>query len=68
MATIVNTPTQPASNNDSGIGIIVGFLFLLIIGFLFFYYGLPYMSRVGSGQPQINLPNKIDVNIHTNPK
>ena len=71
MATIVNTPAQP-SNDASGVGIVVGLLLLLIIGFLFFYFGLPYMARIssnlGTGGNQINVPGKIDVNVHTNPK
>lgn len=59
MATIVNNPAPVESNN--GTGMIVGALIFLVLIFLFVMYGLPAISRMQS--PQINIPNKIDVNV-----
>lgn len=66
MTTIVNTP---ASANDSGggIGLIIGIFIFVILGLVFFYFGLPAIKRMGSVQPQINIPNEIDVNIKQTP-
>lgn len=61
MTTIVNTP--PASKESGGgIGMIVGFLVLIVVVYLFFVFGLPAIRQMGS--PQINIPSKIDVNIN----
>ncbi len=71
MTTIVNTP--PASNESGGgMGMIVGLIVLIVMAFLFFFYGLPAIRSMGSTQinvpaPQINVPSKIDVNV-TQPK
>lgn len=64
MATIVNNP--PPSNNNSGgsMGMIIGLFVLVILGFLFFVYGLPAISNMQFGTPQINVPEKIDVNVN----
>lgn len=60
MTTIVNNPA-PVAETSSGIGMILGLIFLAAAVLLFFLYGLPAIRRLGS--PQINIPNKIDVNI-----
>ena len=70
MTTIVNTPA-PAENNG-GIGLLVGVFVLVVLGLLFFYFGIPAIKRMGSGQisipaPQVNIPNQIDVNIKQTP-
>lgn len=59
MATIVNNPGNSESGN--GMGMIVGIIFILIIVFLFFIYGLPMIRQ--SSTPQVNVPEKIDVNV-----
>ena len=60
MTTVVNTPAPSDSGN--GIGLILGIALILFLGFLFFVYGLPMMrSRVA---PQVNVPDKIDVNVN----
>lgn len=68
MTTIVNTPA-PAPANDSGgsMGMIIGFIVVLILGFLFIMYGVPALRQMQLGSPQINIPSKIDVNV-TQPK
>jgi len=67
MTTIVNTP--PRENNDSGnmMSLLVGAVILFAFAFVFFVYGLPMIrSSFGSGvsAPQVNVPEKIDVNIN----
>jgi hypothetical protein len=60
MATIVNNP--PPSNDSGGpMGMIIGLIVVLVMGYLFFVYGLPALRQVGS--PQINIPSKIDINV-----
>lgn len=59
MATVVNNPGS--SNSNSGMGMILGVIVILVIVFLFFIYGLPAIQQ--SSTPQINVPEKIDVNI-----
>lgn len=63
MTTIVNTP---APSNDSGgsMGMIVGLIVLGVLGLLFFVYGLPAIQRMSSGGVQVNVPEKIDVQIN----
>lgn len=61
MATIVNTPR---SETDSGMGFFLGVLLLVIFIVLFFIYGIPYLSNVvQQGNPQINVPSQLDVNV-----
>lgn len=63
MTTIVNNP--PSSNNSGGgMGMVIGLLLLVVVVFLFFVYGLPALRQMQSGGTQINVPDKIDVNIN----
>ncbi|MBP6045039.1 hypothetical protein KBC14_03520 [Candidatus Woesebacteria bacterium] len=63
MATIVNNPA-PAGDSNGSSGLIIGVLLIIVLAGLFYVYGLPSLSRVQS--PQINIPNKIDVNVKQN--
>jgi len=63
MTTIVNTPPQSTNNSDSGMGMIVGLILLLAVVALFFVYGLPLLRRA-TAAPQVNVPDKIDVNVN----
>lgn len=71
MTTIINTPpTQAATPSDGGsglVGIITGIIVLVVIGFLFFAYGLPAMRNAqrtsNPSGPTINVPDTIDVNV-----
>jgi len=60
MTTIVNTP---ASNESGGMGMIIGLVIVVVLGFLFFVYGLPMIRNTQVGTPQINVPSQIDVNV-----
>ena len=55
MTTIVNNPA-PAAETGSGIGIILGLIFLAAVAFIFFVYGGFLMGLVGqSGVNGFNL-------------
>jgi hypothetical protein len=63
MTTIINTP--PAKKESGGgVGIIIGLVVLIILGYLFITYGLPAIRQMQFGSPQINIPSQIDVNIN----
>lgn len=62
MTTVVN---NPAPSNDSGnnMGVIVGLIVILVLGYLFIMYGIPALSQMKIGGAQITVPAKIDVNV-----
>lgn len=62
MTTIVNNP--PSNNSGGSLGMIIGLVVLIVIGYLVWVYGLPALRNVGTGTPQINVPSQIDVNIN----
>jgi len=66
MTTIVNSPT-PTNDNSSNGGMLIAIFGLMVLGFLFFYFGLPAIRRMGSATPQVNIPNQIDVNVKQTP-
>jgi hypothetical protein len=57
------TPATTADNGNGGMGFLLGLLLLLVFAFLIFWYGLPLLRSAMSG-PQINVPNKVDINVH----
>lgn len=63
MATIVNNPGTTTDNN-SGMGFLLGVILLITFAILFFLYGLPYLANSFSG-PQVQVPGQIDVNVNT---
>lgn len=62
MTTIVNNP-PPANDSGNNMGMIAGFVVLLVLGYLFIMYGIPALGQMKLGTPQINVPSKIDVNV-----
>jgi len=63
MTTIVNSP--PSADNSGGpMGWIIGLVILVVLGYLGYIYGLPAIQNMKSGNPQINIPSQIDVNIN----
>ena len=62
MTTIVNNPA-PSNDSNGGVGMIVGLVILVILGYFVIVYGLPAIKNMQFGTPQINVPSKIDVNI-----
>jgi CHASE3 domain sensor protein len=63
MTTIVNNPAP--ESKSSGMGFVIGIFFLIVIGLVFYYYGLPAIRNIGS--PQINVPSQINVNVKQTP-
>lgn len=66
MTTIVNSP-NPSNDNGNG-GLIIGIFVLIILGLVFFYFGIPALKNLGPVEvnipaPQINVPNQVDVNV-----
>jgi hypothetical protein len=62
MATVINNPGgSTRETGDGGATLMVVVLVLLIIGALFFTYGLPGRNA-GSGT-NLNIPDKVDVNV-----
>ncbi len=64
MTTIVNNP--PSSDNSGGaLGMIFGIIVILVLVYLGYVYGLPAVRQMQqSGGVQINVPDKIDVNVN----
>jgi hypothetical protein len=63
MTTVVNNPAPESQSN--GMGMVIGIFFLVVIGLLFYYYGLPALKKMGT--PQINVPSTINVNVKQTP-
>ena len=63
MTTVINTP-QPDNDSSGGMGMIIGLVVLVVFGFLFFVYGLPALRNMRFGGTEINIPDKIDVNVN----
>ena len=65
---VVINNAAPATNGDSssnGMGFLLGVLLLVVFAFLIFWYGLPALrNATTSSAPQINVPGKVDVNVH----
>lgn len=54
--------------NGNGMWNFLGILVLVIFVIVLLYYGLPYLrSAMQQGGTQINVPDKVDVNIYQNP-
>lgn len=62
MITIVNNP-PPSQESGNNMGLIVGLIVVLVLGYLFIMYGMPALGQMKLGMPQINVPSKIDVNV-----
>jgi hypothetical protein len=69
MTTVINNST-PATDNGSN-GLVIGIFVLIVLGLIFFYFGIPTIRRLGPLQTnipaQVVVPNKIDVNVKQTP-
>lgn len=63
MTTIVNNPPVQKESGE-GMGMIIGLVVILVLGYLFIMYGIPALRQMQFGSQQINIPSKIDVNIN----
>ncbi|KKS93679.1 MAG: hypothetical protein UW68_C0032G0003 [Candidatus Collierbacteria bacterium GW2011_GWB1_44_6] len=59
--TIIN---NPPSESGGGMGMLVGLIILLVLGYLLWIYGLPALRNMQVPTPTINVPSEIDVNIN----
>ncbi|HNZ84629.1 MAG TPA: hypothetical protein PKH59_02070 [Candidatus Woesebacteria bacterium] len=50
-------------SGNNGMGFILGIIALIVFAFLFIYYLLPVLKNQNSA-PQINVPDKVDLNIN----
>lgn len=67
MATIVNTTPVAAESDSSSWGGLMAVVLVIAFIVLMLYYGLPALRSAGGGYgtaPQINTPEKIDVNVN----
>lgn len=71
MATVINnanpgTPVnEGGSNPNNWLGFVVGLLLVLLVGYLFFVYGLPMLRQASTPTvPNVNVPSEIDVNVN----
>jgi hypothetical protein len=67
MATIVNTTPAAAESDSSSWSGLLSVILVIAFIVLMLYYGLPALRSAGSGygqSPQINVPGKVDVNMH----
>lgn len=67
MTTIVNTPPVQKESNGS-MAMVIGFVGVIIVGYLFFVYGLPALRNVKIGTPEINIPTEVAMpeNVNVN--
>lgn len=61
MTTIVNNPTPTENNGYTGL--IVGIIVIFVAGYIFMVFGLPAIRNMQVPAAQINIPDKINVNI-----
>lgn len=63
--TIINpAPTNNDTSGGNGVGFLIGIITLVIIGALFFMYGLPFIrGMIGNGGISVNVPKDINVNV-----
>jgi len=69
MATVINNPapaTTTTEGTNSGMGFVLGIILLIVVIALIVIYGIPYIGHsIGSSSPTVNVPGKVDVNVHT---
>lgn len=62
MATIVNNPPTDNSSGNN-MGMIIGIIAIIVLVILFVVYVMPMIGQ-NMGQPQVTVPDKIDVNVN----
>jgi hypothetical protein len=63
MATIINNPANQGTHDDSaGTGLIVGILLVILVGFLFYFYGLPMLTTT-TVVKEVPVVQKIEVQL-----
>lgn len=70
MTTVVNNPAPSnADASSGGNSFLLGVILLIIFAVVFIFYILPRLTNVASNfappqAPQVNVPGKVDVNVH----
>ncbi|MEO6509211.1 MAG: hypothetical protein ABIO02_04610 [Patescibacteria group bacterium] len=59
---VVVNNAAPQTDSGNGMGFLMGVVLLIIFVVLLIYYGLPMIQR-STAAPQINVPDKVDVNV-----
>ncbi len=54
-------PERRSGNSSFLVGVII----LIVLAFLLYYYGLPAIRSFGGGGTQVNIPDRINVNVQT---
>lgn len=67
MAEETHIHTEGSGGQNNGYGFLLGVVVLIVFVLFFMYYMLPMFRQYTSG-PQINVPDKIDVNIEGMPE
>lgn len=63
MATVVNNPAPSSDSSGSGMGFLLGIIILILFVIGLLYLGLPHLRSGFGGGTQINIPDKVDVNV-----
>lgn len=58
-----HTHEHYVDRKDNGMSLLIGLIVLIILGFLFFYYGLPAIGNAFN-RPAVQVPGQIDVNVN----
>lgn len=62
MVTVINNPGT--TETDRGVGFFLGAILLIALFILFLMYGVPFIGNSFRGGTSIEIPNKIDINLH----
>lgn len=63
MATVVNNPAPSNDSSGNGMGFLLGIIILVLFVLGLLYFGLPYLRSGFGGGTQVNIPDKVDVNV-----
>jgi hypothetical protein len=77
MATIINNPPQSQyrrsdtidhavveRDTNSGVGFLFGIILAILLAVLLFAYGLPYLRSVTDGGNNVNVPERIQLDVN----
>lgn len=66
---VVEGPTHVVhegnSSSGNGFGFLMGTILLVVVLYLLFMYGLPMIRSAAAPVTQVQVPDKIDVNVNT---
>jgi hypothetical protein len=65
MVEVIHEHEGTSDNSGSSMDAMVGVLLaVVLILFLFYYFGRGLISEGGTTTPQVNIPDKVDVNVN----